>query len=95
MQKYYICTTAVAKGPFLLEELYKIEVGEQDLIWASKWRSARYANEVAELKKHFREKWAMQHGGKRWSLLVKWKKLLFSAGVSVLIVLILYYAWPD
>lgn len=66
MQKYYICTTGIAKGPFLLEDLYEIDIDEQDLIWGSKWRKAKYAYEISELKRHFNKEWSQKNGEKNW-----------------------------
>ncbi len=92
MQKFYICTTGIAKGPFLLEDLYKESVSEHDLIWGSKWRKARYAKEIGELRKHFCEKWAENRETDNRSR-VGIKKSVLSGFLSLLLLLILYFLW--
>jgi|GEM_PF-3578669 len=93
MQKYYICTTGIAKGPFTLEDLYGIEVCKKDLIWGSQWRRARYAHDISELKKHFREKWTAQNDSKKVKSTVIQQRLLLSSLLGIIAAVMIYFLW--
>lgn len=58
MKKFFICTTGIAKGPYVMEELYRQPISERDLIWNQDWRDSKYAAEIEELKKHFGAQWS-------------------------------------
>jgi hypothetical protein len=91
MQKYYICTTGIAKGPFLLEDLYEIEIDEQDLIWGSKWRKAKYAYEIRELKKHFNKDWTQKNDGKNWLAGIMQGSTFIVSFITILFALAVYF----
>lgn len=55
MQKFFICTDGVAKGPYQLEDLLNHGINENDLIWNRDWGISKYAFEIDELKEYFKK----------------------------------------
>jgi len=55
MQKFFICTTSVAKGPYQLDDLLNLGINEKDLIWSMNQGISKYAFEIDELRSYFRK----------------------------------------
>ncbi len=56
MTKFYICTTAIAKGPYRLHEIDTLNIDSNDLIWSDEYQESRKAIQVPELRAYFKKK---------------------------------------
>lgn len=56
MTKFYICTTAIAKGPYRLQEIDELNIDTNDLIWSDEYRQSRKAIKVPEFREYFKKK---------------------------------------
>ncbi len=55
MQKFFICTHSVAKGPYRIDDLLNLGINEKDLIWSMNLGVSKYAFEIDELRSYFRK----------------------------------------
>jgi hypothetical protein len=89
MTKFYICTTGIAKGPYQLSEIEKLDINTNDLVWADEYRATRKALQVPEFKNYFRKKQVGEKGSR-----IKnpgYQRVVLAMLLSALVVMVGYY----
>ena len=56
MTKFYICTKEIAQGPYLLDEIDKLNINSDDLIWSYEYGQNRKAIQIPEFKAYFKKR---------------------------------------
>lgn len=58
MTRFYVCTTGIAKGPYQLSDIDKLDITTNDLVWCGDYSASRKAVQVPEFKAYFKQKQA-------------------------------------
>jgi len=89
MKKFYICTTGIAKGPYDISDVDKLDINSNDLIWANRLFDCRPAFQVPELNEYFKKK---HPGGKLLNARVPgYQKAVLALLLSAVAGMMLYY----
>lgn len=93
MTRFYICTTGIAKGPYMLSDIDRLEINSNDIVWTSEYRTGKKAIQIPEFKEYFRKKMANSATGYSAfkSRLPAAKHLITGVLLLVLGAMIVYY----